>query len=336
MKPFPELWADDVWRARANQWTRLALAEKGIAMHGELLETQIRPWSIVLHTETDHGKIYFKATPPALGDEMALTERLAQWFPKVIPQVLGVERTEGWWLAGDGGDNIRAQLKATRDLSEWSEALRLYAELQIGAAARVEELIALGVPDRRPRTLPAQFVSVLDDTPILRIDQEKGITADEYTRLRALAVPLTEWCARLEAGSVPNSLHHGDLNSGNVLLRDGKFAFVDWGDASLAHPFASLRTVFVSVEIVLDLPDYDLLTAPLRDAYLAAWTKYDSPENLLATFALAHRVSSVVSLLSWYQFVKTLSPTELVEYEHIVPSLLQEFLHADLERYPFV
>lgn len=113
-------------------------------------------------------------------------------------------------------------------------------------------------------------------------------------------------------------------------------SFVDWGDASLAHPFSSLRTVFVSVEIVLDLPDYDPLTSPLRDAYLAAWGKYDSPENLLATFALAHRVSSVVSLLSWYQLVKTLSPQELVDYEHIVPLLLQEFLQADLYKYPFV
>lgn len=336
MKTFPELWADADWRARANAWTQRALAEKNIGMQGELQETQVRPWSIVLHALTLQGKIFFKATPPVLGNELALTEHLAQWAPSVIPQIVGVERTEGWWLARDGGENIRANLQATRDLSEWCEALQSYAQVQMGLIDRVDEMIALGVPDRRPRTLPAQFDIVLDDMPLLRIDQEKGITADEYTRLRALAVPLAEWCAQLQAAKIPNSLHHGDLNSGNVLLHDGKFAFVDWGDASVAHPFASVRTALVSVEIVLALPDYDASTAPLRDAYLAAWSNYDSPENLMSVFRLAQRTSALVSCLSWYQFLKTLSPTDLVAYEHIVPSLLQEFLHADLDKYPFV
>jgi aminoglycoside phosphotransferase (APT) family kinase protein len=176
----------------------------------------------------------------------------------------------------------------------------------------------------------------LNDADILRVDEEKGITSDQYKRLRELSKPLAEWCGELEAGGIPCSLHHGDLNSSNVLNTDDQYAFVDWGDASLAHPFSSLRTALVSVEMALDLPDYDPSTAPLRDAYLSTCSEYETPERIRATFCLAQRQSSIVSALSWYRGIRAMSPLERSEYHHIVPLLLQEFLDADLNAYPFV
>lgn len=335
-KNFNELWHDPAWQAGVNAWARRELDRQGIRMQGELRETQVRPWSIVLHVPTDHGTVYFKAPPPKFKYEMAVTEKLAQWFPDRVPAVLAVEPEHGWWLARDGGESIRAHLKATRDFTEWIQALEMYAGMQMELAAHTDELRALGVPDRRPRTLPAQYARVLRDTPILRIDLPRGITADEFAQLQALQAPLAEWCETLEASRIPNSLHHGDLNNGNVLKRDGQYAIVDWGDCALAHPFSSLRTVFVSVEIVLDLPDYDPATAPLRDAYLNAWSHYDSFQNLMTNFKLAHRLSSLVSTLSWYEGITNMAAADAVEYEHVVPELLKEFLYAGIEAYPFV
>ena len=120
-----------------------------------------------------------------------------------------------------------------------------------------------------------------------------------------------------------------------MLKRVGQFAFVDWGDASVAHPFSSLRTALVSAEIVLELPDFDSTTAPLRDVYLQTWADYDSFENVQADFRLAQRLSALVSAQSWYQEISLMPEALRGEYEHIVPSLLQEFLHAELNKYPF-
>ena len=82
MKNFQELWQDAEWRARVNEWTRTELARQNIRVQGELEETQVRPWSIVLYTTTDQGKIYFKAPPPGSRYETAVTEKLAEWFPR--------------------------------------------------------------------------------------------------------------------------------------------------------------------------------------------------------------------------------------------------------------
>lgn len=336
MKTFQDLWNDAARRARANEWTREALARQNIALRGELCETQVRLWSIVLNVETDQGEIFFKAAPPDARYEVALTENLSQWTPQCVPPVLAVEPSQGWWLARDGGESIRANLKATRDLTEWKQAIDVYAHAQMELAKHVDEMLALDVPDRRPRTIPARYENLLKDTATLRIDLEKGITSDEYARLREMLPQLQEWCAQLEASAIPNSLHHGDLNSGNVLKHGTQYTFIDWGDASVAHPFFSIRTPLVSIELVLDLPDYDPCTAPVRDAYLNAWSAYDTRENIFSTFCIAQRVSEIVTALSWYQTVVTAPPDQRAEYEHIVPSQLQAFLYADLGKYPYV
>jgi hypothetical protein len=197
MKTFQDVWQDMAWRAQTNEWTHNALAEKNIRMQGELQETQVRLWSIVLNADTSDGKIYFKAAPPASRYEVALTEKLSQWTPQCVPHVLAVEHSQGWWLARDGGENIRAHLKATRDVSEWNQAVALYAQMQMSLAAHVDEMLALGVPDRRPRTIPARYENLLNDTATLRIDLEKGITANEFVRLREMLPQLQEWCAQL-------------------------------------------------------------------------------------------------------------------------------------------
>ena len=103
-------------------------------------------------------------------------------------------------MARDGGESIRARVKATRDLTEWSTALELYAGMQMELATRLEEMRALGVPDRRPHTLPAQYGKLLEDTAILRIDLPKGLTREEFARLQELAGPLTEWCGQAGGG----------------------------------------------------------------------------------------------------------------------------------------
>ena len=94
--------------------------------------------------------------------------------------------------------------------------------------------------------------------------------------------------------------------------------------------------MLVSAEIVLDLPENDPATAPLRDAYLRVWTAYDSFENVLASFRLAHRLSALVSALSWYSGIVEMTEDVRTNYAHVVPELLKEFMNAEMNRYPFV
>lgn len=97
-----------------------------------------------------------------------------------------------------------------------------------------------------------------------------------------------------------------------------------------------MRVVLVSAENSLGLEDYSPETRPLRDAYLDAWSEFGSRKSLQDIFRPAFRLAQVSGALKWYEFIVTLAPDKRSEYSHTVPSLLQDFLHADMEKYPYV
>jgi Ser/Thr protein kinase RdoA (MazF antagonist) len=128
---------------------------------------------------------------------------------------------------------------------------------------------------------------------------------------------------------IPETLNHGDLNDANILLRDGRPVFIDWGDGCISHPFYSLRTPLVSAEISLGLEEDSPELLPLRDAYLEPWMHFESRERLLAALDLARRLAAINGALTWHRLVSRLEGQAREDYAVPVPALLQEFLDAE-------
>jgi hypothetical protein len=57
----------------------------------------------------------------------------------------------------------------------------------------------------------------------------------------------------------------------NVYSDGGRLRVLDWGDASISHPFASLLVTFRFLEEVTRLQPEDPWFARLHDAYLEPW-----------------------------------------------------------------
>jgi hypothetical protein len=325
----PQLpWAQPGWFAQAHTWIDTQLDRLGIVLSGPIEQPHVRPWSTVLSVPTSAGTLYFKATAPLLEHEPPLTQALARWRPDCMLPVLAADLERGWMLLPDGGTRLREVIRADRDLRHWEALLPLYAEVQIALAGHLSELLALGAPDRRLAALPAQYRQLLADTDALRVGLPGGLTSAEAQRLDTLAPRCAARCEQLAGYRVPESLNHGDLHDGNIFTHDGGYRLFDWGDSCATHPFFSLRTVFVSVEISLDLPEGAAEFERLRDAYLEPWTRYESPANLRAAFALAQPLAAVCGALTWHRAVSHLAEPFREEYAHAVPSLLQEFLSA--------
>ena len=107
-----------------------------------------------------------------------------------------------------------------------------YAELQRGEAAQAHEHLAHGVPDLRVATLPARYEDLLR--------RELPLESDEIERLRAFSPRFSELCDELAARGVPETVQHDDLHMANVYAQGEQLRVLDWGDASISHPFASL------------------------------------------------------------------------------------------------
>jgi len=327
------LWYNPAWQKEAHNWIRSEAERNSIQLTGEIEQNHAYAWSTVMRVTTNEGTLFFKATAAEIIYESALTKMLAGWYPECMPELIAIDTTRGWMLMRDGGEQLRASIRPTQDIAPWNPVITRYAELQARLAEHSAEILALGIPDRRLAVLPALYTQLLADEASLLIDQEKGLTSAEFQQLKNMTPRFQQICADLTAFGIPESLNHGDFHDGNVLLKNGRFTFFDWGDASVTHPFVSLRTFFVSIEISLKLDEYAFTPemSALLDRYLEPWQKFASQEKLLAAYSLSKPVASIVSALSWYQTISRLplGSTLREQYAGVVPELFREFLYHE-------
>jgi hypothetical protein len=253
-----------------------------------------QPWATVLRVPLAGGVAWFKACAPVQAFEPHLTAELfARWSDRVA-EVLAYDEERAWLLLADAGQPVG-------DLGNppeaWLGALPRYAELQHGEAAHAREHLAHGVPDLRLATLSARYQELLRlDLPLAR---------EELGRLWDFAPRLGGLCEELAAYGVPETVQHDDLHHANLYARGGRFRVLDWGDASIAHPFASLVVTFRFLEERTRLAPGDPWFRRLRDAYLEPWGR-----DLGAAFALAVRVGSFARAIAYLRQRAALRPEE--------------------------
>jgi hypothetical protein len=265
-------------RASAEEWIR-----RRVDPVGPIDTVHERPWATVLRVPLADRIVWFKACAPVQAFEPRLTGELFARWPDRVAEVLGRDDERAWLLLADAGTSMRL---LGNPPEAWLLALPLYAELQRGEAALADDHLAHGVPDLRVATWPEKYHDLL--TRDLPLDSH-GVR-----RLAEFAPRFSELCRELAEHDVPETIQHDDLHMGNV-YRDGeRLRFLDWGDSSISHPFASLVVTFRFLEEVNKLPPGNAWFRRLRDAYLEPWGT-----GLADAFTLAIRIGRFAHTFAW-------------------------------------
>ncbi|GAA5002881.1 aminoglycoside phosphotransferase family protein [Actinopolymorpha pittospori] len=327
------IWASETWRSGAMDWVARALHDLGLHPTGPLAQTHLRPWSTVLELPTTDGSVWMKANGPGTAYEPRLLAALRRSASTHVLMPLAIDVDRAWTLLPDAGTSLRSLLYVDPDVSRWLDVLPAYAELQRSLAPRAHELIALGVPDLRPATIPGHFARLLADTAWLRLGARDGLAVEHYHRLRALGPQVVVWAQCLDAVGIGASLQHDDFHDGNVFVRlaagGPAYVFLDWGDASVAHPFGTLVGTLRNVAQRLDLaPDAPELLK-LRDAYLEPWSAEYDRADLLDAMRWATQLAKIGRALAWQRALTGANATERATYAEYVPRWLAELLSTD-------
>lgn len=300
-------WDDGRWVAAAEDWIDAECARAALTRTGPA-RGRGRPYSVVARVPTDAGTVWFKASPPASRFEPALLVALAAWYPDRFAAPVAVDLDRAWSLTRDGGPTLRDQQQSALttvpttvppDPGRWPAVLSGYARLQADLTRHGDRLLALGLADLRPGSVPAQFERLLDGPAISQaIDAPDGITGREHAALRALTPQLREWCAELDELGIPASLDHADVHPGNIFAAGG--VPFDWGDAAVAHPFCSLlvalRTAAEHTRLAPQSPELAVLTASYLEPWLAAGHSQATVDRVLP---LALRIAPLARALTW-------------------------------------
>jgi hypothetical protein len=245
---------------------------------------------------------------------------------------LAVHPEKPWILFEETGSTLR-QVRplgpGDRDFSDWHRLLPEYAAVQRGLESdeAVAAMLDAGTPDGRPLRLVDELDRLLDDDPawVRLADEERDQGAVARTGLREQRQRVRDLASELADSGVDASIQHDDLHDGNVLVGPEGDRFFDWGDASVAHPFATLTVTFNSIAHKTGLPQTEPEFRRLEDVYLESWTDVAPAQKLQRAATLAREFGCIGRSLSWERALAGLTPEESKDDGDAVAGWLMEF-----------
>jgi hypothetical protein len=226
----------------------------------------IRQWplSSVYRFDASDGAVYLKAVFALFRAEPAVTAALAREHPGKVPDVVATDTERGWMLMHELGGKSARGLQAL-------DGMRTTARIQRAWERREAELASFGCRRRGVEDIAAE--------------------APQFAGL----------CDRLQTLGMPDTLVHGDLHQGNMLVVDDRTAVIDWSDAAIGHPFVDLAPVLWIGEKHRD---------ELLEAYVEAWSDFGSRDELLEAGAIGEVLGCVYQAISYRAINAAFEPAD--------------------------
>ena len=329
------LWTSGAFVEEAQAWVAAQLARRGSRLTGEWEQPHARAWSSTIRFETTEGRVWFKVNGSGTAYEPALLALLNELRPGLAPDVLAHDDNRRWSLTRDGGPILRSIVAPDALWPYWERLLPRYAEAQLTLAEHRPRLLSTGTPDLGPAQLPLEYRRLLAELTA-RSTEDGGLSQEGAAALERLLPAYDSWCAELATPPVPESLQHDDLHSSNVCW-PGKVddlssvRIIDWGDASVGHPFGTMLATLNSIAFHAGMLRADRrMDEPrvlrIRDAYLEPFTSLGSRKELLRWVALARSTGCVTRAVSWESALQDAPPTVVAAEEFPVREWLLELL----------
>ena len=306
--PFSEVVSSATWRTEAERWIRERVNDAGAAVVGDVTQPRVRPWSTQLVVPTDAGLLWFKANCPALAFEPAVHAVLARLDPGEVDEPFAVEPERGWVLTSDRGTTLGDSHDAS--LEDWQAVVGVAAGMQRRLASHGPELIAAGLPDSAPHTVPARFEGLIESLAALPREHPSHLDASAARRLRGVRSLLDDSVATLLGGPLPTaSFQHGDLHPGNVFAVAGGLRVFDFGDSQWAHPLETLAVPWGWIDRLSTVS-----WRPVVEAYASCWLHVIGPAELVRLLPSAMVTQVVNRAFTWWGTVAGATAEELVEW----------------------
>jgi hypothetical protein len=307
------------WRATVDDWVGGVLTVAGMEPTGVGEQRRIRPWSTQIVVPTSTGRVWFKANAPGLAHEPALHAALARMAPDRVDAPLGIDVARGWMLTRDRGSTLADH--HTPSLDEWFEIVQEAADLQRRVASEAGGLLATGMPDCSPATVPARFDRLLDLYAGLDPSHPSHLSQGERRAFEAVRGQVEEAAETLAECPLPVTLDHGDLHPGNVLLVDGGLRLFDFGDAQWASAPETLGAMWGWI-----VQRTEHSSEQIFAAYAEVWSDLVTLAEFDALVGPAMVTLPVNRSMTWWEATSGSTQEELVEWGEAPLSQLRHLL----------
>lgn len=292
------------WLGEAHAWIHECAEQEGRTVVGPVEQRRVRPWSTQLVAPTDRGPLWFKANCPSMSFEPALHRLLSEVAPDQVAAPLAVDPDRGWMLTADRGRTLGESREPT--LADWRGVLLATVRLQRRVADRRDDVLATGVPDCDPTTVPDRFDRMVDGLAGLPAGHPSAVGRDEVAHLLERRPALVEAAERLAASAVPTTIQHGDVHPWNAF---GDLRVFDFGDVQWAHAVEVLSVPYGWITSRSAL-SWDEVVA----TYDEMWSDVADPRTLHALFAATAFTQGVNRAMTWWDALAGATDEEWAEW----------------------
>jgi len=189
-----------------------------------------------------------------------LHSELARIVPDFVDAPFAIDADRGWIVTADRGTTLGDSHEPTVD--DWRLLLAEAARMQRVVAAHRDELIATGLPDCSPPSVPERFDRIVDMFAGLPSDHPSFVSPDLERELRAKRDAIADAAALLSESSLPATLQHGDLHPWNVFApAEAGLRIFDFGDGQWSHAVEVLSVPYGWIAARTKLAWSDLIGA---------------------------------------------------------------------------
>lgn len=287
-------WARPGWMARATDWIRAGVTDRGLRPAAPLEVRRLWAISALVRVPLDGGgAAWFKAVFPHFHHEPAVTALLERLVPSLIPPVIATDDDEGWLLMEETGAPMSGDDDAAVDEMALA-AIGQLVDVQAATRGRLEEFAALGCPRRPLSGIADELVRAMDEAAAL------GARAVPPQRLAEVVCFVRDRAAWLDGIGMDDVLVHGDFHVGNLLVDPRGTRIIDWSDAAISHPVVEIGPWFGEVR-----PE-------LRPAGWLAWlealARFGPVEELRMRERDAYAVACAYQVVSYAGILRGIEP----------------------------
>ena len=303
------------WDWDERKWIASRL-ESRVTRHGWTI-TPVRSWSISRVVRISAGpassseRFYFKASPRFFSNEASVTAAVADRFPELSPRLVAVDRTRGWMLMEDLGD---LTLGAADSPDLWREAMRALARVQIEYANDPGSLESLGLERRSTSAISGTLRQWVQNPRDLGLHYASQRTQSALGRIEPHLDLVDQLCRKVESTGLPQTLDHGDLDAGNMFVREESPVIMDWSDASISNPLFAPALI---PQVARD--------SSLADAFLAEWSEFFAMDRLQEAYEAAGPIAALERAFHYHRNIVAhlaYPSVDLRVLEAYIPNLL--------------
>lgn len=279
------------WIEEAQAWIRDAVHDRRITFTDDVRQFNASARCALVRFETDDGAAYWlKAAGEPDQREWRVTVALARMFPDYLPPLVAERKDWSAWVMEDAGAPIDEDLSA----AALEPAVVALAQLQKSSLDRLDDLSTAGARDARISVLQEHLDALFDylDQAMAAQTSIKAMPLSSL-ELHDLKDVLRRACCTMEALCIPSSLVHGDINLGNVLLKNSQCRFIDWREAGIGNPFLTFYQLMA--HIVRVDPSAQSWVPHLEERYKAEWLDHLSA----AQTDQASTIAPLLTILSY-------------------------------------